>query len=243
MNRLLHRLKNILICCLTVVAAMSPVSGNCEGSTLQDEQHGEVLSATNRDGSAVKVVVRDHLKKDHREIIVFFRAALMGPTVLIGRFEQPLSSAPLVGAQIIDWDKDGEHEIGILSFCGAGPNCERTIYRVDKNKNALRLFFRAAGSDVELIEGYLVESSRDTCCSWISSAHKFVRSRQWVNPEASFSVRVEAPDKDRDTSTCTFYIDVPQGRRTINPPSKAFLKVCDVYGEGYVVIQPTKRLL
>ena len=174
---------------------------------------------------------------------VFFHAAPNGTMVSIGHFEQALSSAPLVGAQIIDWDKDGEHEVEIFSSCGTGPNCESTIYRVDKNKQALRQFFRASGSELELIGGYLVESARNNCCSWSFMAHKFVRSRQWVDPNASFSVLVEAGDKDPATSTCTFYIDATNGHQTINPPSREFLRVCNVYGKGYVVTQPAKRLL
>ena len=174
---------------------------------------------------------------------VFFGAAPNRAMVSIGHFEQALSSAPPVGAHIIDWDKDGEHEIEIVHFCGAGPNCESTIYRVDKNKHALSRFFQASGSEVMLIDGYLVESARDSCCAWIYDAHKFVRSKQWVDPKASFSVLVQFGAKDSDASTCTFYIDAPDEPKTINPPSKAFLKVCNHYRTGYVVTKPTKRLI
>ena len=243
MNRLLHLLENRLICCLTVVAAISPMSGICEDSPLQEQWHDEVTSATNRDGSAVKVVIRHYPKKDLRKMEVLFRADPDGDMVPIGRFEQVLSTAPLVGAQIMDWDRDGEHEIQVFDFCGAGPNCASTIYRIDKKKRALSRFFKSSGSDVELIDGYLVESARDTCCSWIFTAHKFVRPRQWVNPKASFSVLVKGGDKESAPSTCTFSIDAPDGRQTINPPSKAFLKYCDEYGNGYVVTKPTKRLI
>ena len=242
MNRLIHGLKNKLTCCLTVVAVMAPASGICKESTLQEEWRDEVTSATNRDGSAVKIVIRHYPKKDLRKMEVLFRADPDGDMVPIGRFQQVLNTAPLVGAQIIDWDRDGEHEIQVFDFCGAGPNCASTIYRVDKKKRALSRFFKSSGSDVELIDGYLVESARDNCCSWIFTAHKFVRSKQWVDQKASFSVIVQAGDKDSDPSTCTFYIDAPGRPRTINPPSKAFLKICGEYGIGYVVTQPTKRL-
>ena len=174
---------------------------------------------------------------------VFFRAAPNRAMVSIGHFEQALSTAPPVGAQIIDWDKDGEHELEIVHLCGTGSNCERTIYRVDKEKPVLRQLFHAWGAEFELIDGHLVESERDSCCAWIASAHKFVRSRHWVNPEVSFSVLIQAGDKDTDPSTCTFYIDAPDEPKTINPPSKAFLKVCDHYGTGYVVTKPTKRVM
>ena len=222
---------------------MSPVSGNCEDAPLQDEWRDEVTSATNKDGSAVKIVIRHYSKKDLRKIEVFFRADPDGDMLRIGRFEQVLSSAPLLGAQIIDWDNDGEHEIQVFESCGAAPNCASTIYRIDKKKRALSRLFKSSGSELELIDGYLVESARDTCCSWIFTAHKFVRSRQWVNPKASFSVLVEIGDKARRAATCTFYIDGPDGRQTLNLPSKAFLKVCNNYGEGYVLAQPTKKLL
>ena len=175
---------------------------------------------------------------------VFFRAEPGGDMVEIGRFEQVLNTAPLVGAQIIDWDRDSEHEIQVFDFCGAGPNCASTIYRIDKKKRALSRLFKSSGSDVELIDSYLVESARDTCCSWIFTAHKFVRSKQWVDPKTSFSVLVKGGDKESDPSTCTFYIDAADGHQTIiNPPSKAFLKICDHYFNGYVVTQPIKKLL
>lgn len=222
---------------------MTPVSGHCKDAPFLDSWHDEVVSATNLDGSAVKLVIRHYPKKDLRKIEVFFRADPDDDMVSIGHFEQTLRTAPLVGAQIVDWNKDGEHEIEINDFFGAGPNCESTIYRVDKKKHALSQFFRATGSNVELIDGYLVQSGRDSCCSWIYDAHKFVSSRQWVNPKASFSVFVESGDAYGNAVTCTFYIDGPLGRQTINPPSKAFLKFCDGYGHGYVVTHPSTKLL
>lgn len=53
---------------------------------------------------------------------------------------------------------------------------------------------------------------------------------------------VESGNADGNAVTCTYYIDGPLGRQTISPPSKAFLKLCNGYGNGYVLTQPTTKL-
>ena len=156
---------------------------------------------------------------------------------LLGNFALPWDSPEWGRALLIGWDRDGNYEVEITSECGAGPNCEGALYRLDKSSGKLIAFFNTAGSDVQLINEHLVESARDSCCSWVANAYKFDAKRYLVKPEPAFTITVEHLGDSRAKSPvmCTFSVEASQGQQIIAPPANSFLRLSRHYGEKYIL--------
>ena len=45
--------------------------------------------------------------------------------------EQEAASNRMGHADLVDLDQDGMHEVEVRGMCGAGPNCEGDVYRID----------------------------------------------------------------------------------------------------------------
>ena len=225
----------LMIRCLELFVLLSAsmalsIPSACAAGTL-------IQSAIDRDGSEVRLISNIDKTAQRKSVEVQLRPHPGTGWRLIGSIELALDAPETGAAQLIDWDQDGSHEVQIISECGAGPNCEGVLYRIDKSIGKLVAFFNMAGSEVQLIGGHLVESARDSCCSWVASAHKFDAKRYRVNPEPAFTITVKNLDDAgaKAPVLCTFSIENSKGRKTIAPPAKAFLKVCRLYGEKYVV--------
>ena len=194
-----------------------------------------VESATNRDGSALKVRTVDDENKQTRQITIRFRPAHKSQMRTVARFKRSLADGPQAGAtDIIDWDKDGNHEVSMTEECGAGPNCEGQIFRLNPKTGALIPFFTGNTFNVELIGGYLVESGRNNCCSWIYDFYKISPDHRTVDSTPAFSGYVGSPPESRDPANdeiiCYFYKEGVAGKEVrISPPSKAAQSICKHY--------------
>jgi hypothetical protein len=196
--------------------------------------------AKNRDGSEVKLRTRLDHEAQKKSVDVLFRQSPRDQLRRIGRFDLPWDSPPQGKAFLLDWDGDGQHEVQILSGCGAGPNCDGTLYRIRKDSARLEAFFKTAGANVVLIKGHLIETGRDSCCAWSATAYVFEPKRYFVNPKPAFSVEMKSAAQEgaNDPVTCTFTKVTSQGIKVISPPDKAFLKICEHYGPQYKLVRP-----
>jgi len=196
--------------------------------------------AKNRDGSEVKLRTSLNQAAQKKSVDLLYRQTLHEPFRRIGRFDVPWDSPPHGRAFLLDWDGDGQHEVQILSDCGAGPNCDGVLYRIRKDSARLEAFFETAGVNVVLIKGHLIETARDSCCAWSATAHVFEAKRYYVNPKPAFSVEMKTSPQEGaiDPVTCTFTKVTSQGINVILPPNKAFLKICEHYGQHYRLVRP-----
>jgi len=213
----------------SLTLALSWSSAHAAGSLIQ--------SAINRDGSELRLVSNINKSEERKSVDVLYRKYTKDPLRLLGNFELPRDSPERGRAHLFDWDRDGNYEVQIISECGAGPNCEGVLYRLDKPSGKLIAFFNTGGADVQLIDGHLVESARDNCCSWVANAYKFDANRYLVKPEPAFTITIEHLGDSRAKAPvmCTFSIETTQGQQIIAPPAKSFLRLCRHYGEKYVV--------
>ena len=106
-----------------------------------------------------------------------FRTYVMRATARDGRTQEKRVEVeseytPMGSASLVDIDRDGFHEIEVRGMCGAGPNCEGDIYRANRDNGQIELFFSGGYSDLLVIDGYLVESGRASCCSWEYHAYR-----------------------------------------------------------------------
>ena len=67
---------------------------------------------------------------------------------------------------LVDLDQDGMYEVEVRGMCGAGPNCEGDVYRIDPATRTLQHFFSGGYYELQFIDGWLVQAGRSSCCSW-----------------------------------------------------------------------------
>ena len=76
--------------------------------------------------------------EDQRRIEVRYRSGAKGRAHTVLRLTQSIAEAPSGGAYAVDLDGDGEMEIAVRGMCGAGPNCEGTIYKLAADQGFAR---------------------------------------------------------------------------------------------------------
>jgi hypothetical protein len=151
------------------------------------------------------------------------------------RVEVESEYTPMGSASLIDIDRDGFHEIEVRGMCGAGPNCEGEIYRANRNNGQIELFFSGGYSELLVIDGYLVESGRASCCSWEYHAYRLQdRSAALDYDDMDFMVEIGADldsEQEDAPARCTFSRTVDGARQVMRPPGRAWLQLCEVYGD------------
>lgn len=200
-------------------------------------------SARNPDQSTLSVAtVCD--KPDFRTYVM--RSTAKDGRVVEKRVDVESEYAPTGGARLVDIDDDGYHEIEVRGMCGAGPNCEGEIYRSDRKSGQIELFFSGGYSELLVIDGYLIESGRASCCSWEYHAYRLEGRKSPLDYEhMDFMIVVDAaadPDQeDADAAPrCTFSQVINGSSQVIAPPpGDQWLKLCEVYG-AYDVFTPAQ---
>jgi len=146
-------------------------------------------------------------------------------------------------ADLVDLDQDGMHELEVRGMCGAGPNCEGDIYRIDPATRTLQHFFSGGYYELRVIDGWLVESGRSSCCSW--EFHLWRLDAPHALPldydSMDLMVQVDASGDDEGNVTgvtCTFTRQSGDNSRVVAPPSPALEAICGHYGEPYDLTPP-----
>ena len=169
-----------------------------------------------------------------------FRTYVMRATAKDGRTQEKRVEveseyAPTGSASLIDIDRDGFHEIEVRGMCGAGPNCEGEIYRANRDNGRIELFFSGGYSELLVIDGYLVESGRASCCSWEYHAYRLQgRSAPLNYDNMDFMVEIGADldsEQENAPARCTFSRTADGARQVMRPPGREWLQLCEVYGD------------
>jgi hypothetical protein len=201
----------------------------------------EVDSATNRDGSAVRVRTVTDEAAGLRHVGIYFRKAAQTRMQRIARHTYSLNESPAIGiTQIVDWDRNGTHELSVTMGCGAGPNCETTLWHIDPATAQLVPLF-SGGGDVFYLNGYLVDFGRNNCCSWEASVHAVSPDRLRIDPTPTLYVytglretstvppqtlTLQGKGSEGEALICYFYTRSPSGQATLMPPPAGLRRLC-----------------
>lgn len=191
----------------------------------------EVESATNPDGSALRIVTTTDARAESRHVKVYYRARHGQRMQLIWKNHYSFNESYSMGiTQITDWNQDGINDVSVTLDCGTGADCEVNNYMIDL-KTQQMVHVGTTGLFAQIISGYLVDMNRNNCCSWIGNAYRMKADRQGFEPAAAFSVFVAA-DKEfvgERPAVCYFYKTTSKGEQVIPAPTKALKKLCRWY--------------
>ena len=211
-----------------------------------------VQSATNRDGSALRIKSLTDEEGAQRKVWIYFRKPGDGRMKLIATDTYTLQDQMAAGLTLIeDWDKNGTHEVSVVVACGAGPSCDSLLYRIDPQTARMVRIFRGNTGFVEYMHGHLVEYSRRSCCAWVANVYPVSPDRTSIAQQPKISaymgirelagqgrnrkeidrqtdeIRVQV--KGREAVFCYFFVKSPAGHSIrIKPPAK-FRKICNFY--------------
>jgi hypothetical protein len=161
------------------------------------------------------------------------------------RVEVESEYTPMGSARLVDIDGDGYHEIEVRGMCGAGPNCEGEIYRTNRDNGQVELFFSGGYSELLVIDGYLVESGRASCCSWEYHAYRLQDRSATLNYDnMDFMVEIGADldsEQENAPARCTFSRTVDGARQVMRPPGREWLQLCEVYGDYHLTTPEEAR--
>ena len=154
--------------------------------------------------------------------------------------------APMSSASLVDIDADGYHEVEVRGMCGAGPNCEGELYRIDRKTGKLELFFSGGYADLSVIDGYLIEAGRASCCSWEYHAYR-LQGRTGVlgydNMDFMVEVGADLGNDDEDSpARCTFSRTRGGIHEVIRPPGRKWLQLCTLYGDYHLTTPKEARV-
>jgi hypothetical protein len=217
-------------------------------SALQAKCQPHIVSVTNADSSQFqsRTVACDAIEEGSSEqntVSIYYISKPGAKASLLQSFELNVDGdAPFGSVGFEDVDKDGFHEIEQRGMCGAGPNCEGNIYKFDTKSKKLYHFFSGGYSHLLFIDGHLVEAGRASCCAWEFHAYKVRPDKKLLEYDTmTFMVDVRASGDDSGeikAVECEFKRSVKGEWKTIRPPSKKWLVICEHYGEAYTVVKP-----
>ncbi|KRA54939.1 hypothetical protein ASD77_10290 [Pseudoxanthomonas sp. Root65] len=160
--------------------------------------------------------------------------------------DQETAYTPMGNAGLVDVDGDGLHEVEIRGACGAGPNCEGDIYRIDPATRTLQHFFSGGYYELQFIDGWLVQAGRSSCCSWNYLMWKLDAVHSLPLDDGNRHLRAQVDgsgatyDEDgRGDAQCTFLRESGDNRVVVAPPSPGLEDmICRHYGEAYRLTPP-----
>jgi len=202
---------------------------------------GEAARAENRDGSVLTVQTECASPEMRRYVATL--ACDGGRTCDRLEVTQEVAYNSMGHVDLVDLDQDGMHEVEVRGMCGAGPNCEGDVYRIDPATRTLQHFFSGGYYELQVIDGWLMESGRSSCCSWEFHLWKLDAAH---DPPLNYDnmdlmVQVDAGGDEEGNVTdvrCTFTRQSGDNRVVVTPPSPALEAICGHYGEPYDLSSP-----
>lgn len=199
----------------------------------------QVEQATNRDGSVVRIEQRQCDNDFVRSILVHSKPAGAAQYATILRRTQDAVLAPTGGANWRDVDGDGIFEYEEIGACGAGPNCEAVVYRLSDSRKSLHLLFDGAYASLTTVAGFLVTSGRASCCAWEHAVYRRppaplpVQESDRIYRITVGDLSVGDDDSGANRTACRVYQRELGEWKSVVPPERGLLKLCEVYGEDY----------
>lgn len=197
--------------------------------------------AVNKDGSSLVLKESNCPDQDQRISKIYYQAGAGLPKRLVLKLHDFISDAPSGGIGFMDLDKDGFYEVSESGMCGAGPNCEGSIYKLAADRRSMFTYFSGGYADLSLIGGYLVEGGRASCCAWEFHLYKSQAKHYPINYDHMVYRVVVSLDAEGEKPKCTFYRQTGNTERIARPPNKSLLQLCENYGPDYTLVHPQKR--
>lgn len=135
--------------------------------------------------------------------------------------------------RFLDLEGDGTYEFEEIGSCAGLPDCEAFIYKLNPERSALKLYFQGAYSEVSVVDGYIVESGRSSCCSWEHHLYRADSAKLPITEvDMVYRVKVQAPES-LGYASCQFSERAGRGWRPVKLPSQGLKKLCEAYGKNY----------
>ena len=226
----------VALCCCLLSACAWAQDAVCEPV--------DPVRAENRDGSVLTVRTEcPTLELRHYVAVLTCDAGRICDRLQV---EQEAASNRMGHADLVDLDQDGMHEVEVRGMCGAGPNCEGDVYRIDPATRTQHHFFSGGYYELQFIDGWLVQAGRSSCCSWNYLMWKLdaVRSLPLGDGNQDLRAQVDGSgatyDEDgRGDAQCTFLRESGDNRVVVAPPSPGLEDmICRHYGEAYRLTPP-----
>jgi hypothetical protein len=220
---------SIQLVCLGLTLACQTAFAQCNVST---------KLARNRDGSELRLVVKHCEGERQRVLTALYRHRSSEKYRNVLKLLQDADEAPTGGGTLRDLDGDGLYEVEVSGMCGAGPNCEGSIYRLTPDRARMFLFFSGGYAKLISLDNYLIESGRASCCSWEHRVYHLRSPLQQVQKSDvlyRIVVGIQVLTEADHEATCTF---IDSENRVVLPSDQSLMHLCHIYGPDYVLAQP-----
>ena len=196
----------------------------------------------NIDGSYIRLTQEQCEERDKRSIRVELKDSSGSHYKTVLRRKQSAMVAPTGGGRLRDLDNDGVLEYEETGACGAGPNCEHSVFKINKSRTGTYAFFHGGYSDFIKLSKFYVTSGRTSCCSWSHHVYKKPSTERAIS-DRDFLYHVSVGDTSADDlpgTPCFISTRVRGNWVPLNTKNKNLLALCEVYGPDYILNPPRR---
>ena len=212
--------------CLSLLLALQPITASqCETKSSE---------ARNSDGSHLRLLHTQCKDNNSSLLQVEIKTAEQFQYKKISKSIAPLKKAKILRGNLIDIDGDGLYEVEEVLSCGAGPNCFRRIYKIDKKTLKSHPFFEGSYFEFRKIENFYVATGRSSCCSWVHQIYSQPNHSQPITKQhLSYFITVGADSGIPAKTRCL--VSKRMGDRWIlaSLPNQKLLSLCAFFGSDY----------
>lgn len=220
---------------LLVLAATSPLAAAAQPNGAQ-----RVQEQRNGDGSWLRLTETESEAEGQRSLQVDLRPASDQPYAPVLQRRQALADFPNGRWYLHDFDGDGVSEVVEVEYCGAGPNCVQTLFKVNPARKTAWRFLHGGFFTVSRVDDFVVTAGRSSCCSWSHLVYRFPSDeRTLTEKDLAYSINVSGP-LESDSTTARCVISKPTGKRWVltKPTNERLLQLCAQYGDDVVINPP-----
>lgn len=185
----------------------------------------------NRDGSSIRVLQRQCRKIETRTIRVQIKSSQTEKYHTVLTHTQ---SDSYDGGSLPDLEKDEIFEYEEQGECDMRGNCDTAIYKINKQRTNLYLFYRGVGAGFNYIPGMYVQFQPPN-----SDVYRAPQEgKSILDKDLLYHIEIVGWHYDEATSIC-FISKIIKGKLVrYNPKNKDILGLCEVYEGKYVVNPP-----
>lgn len=207
-------------------------AGHAGGRPLLQEQR-------NSDGSWLRLTQLENPATKQRTIKVELRDSDASPYAPVLERHQSLATFPQGRGRLADIDGDGLLEVVETEYCGAGPNCTKTIFKVNPLQRKAWRFLHGGFFSIRRIDNFVVTAGRSSCCSWVHQVYRIPTSeREITAQDLAYDITVSGPiEKDSTTARCRITRPEGEGWVSTDGAHQSLRQLCHFYGDD-VVINP-----
>ena len=209
-------------------------------SAVEAASQPEVQEQRNSDGSWLRLTQTEQPAQGRRLLQVDLRTSANAPYAPVLQRSQVLAEFPRGRGRLEDIDGDGLWEFVETDFCGAGPNCVQTIFKVNPQRKTAWRFLHGGFFTVRRIGAFVVTAGRSSCCSWVHQAYRVPAGERTItDQDLAYSISVSGPlDKTSTTARCVISRPAGSGWVLTDLKHKQLRQLCALYGDDVVINPP-----